>query len=248
MTGSSAPSGRTHHGSTPPLDMGFSPPTAVGEHALGQAGHPHLRKLEALRLVDGHDLHRVVGGQVRLGQLFLGLLDEAQVLDERRQTGVALDRRELLDAIEEPQQVLAAAGAGRGPQVGAADDALGQIEHRQVGGGIGQRIALTGTRSGSGRRQVGLDREVGHHLGGCATITVGPRRAGVAGQRREVAHADAVSAGRAAGAQRDRRVGVGQQLEPRQQVDDLGTAEQPADADDVDGNVACAREPRRRRG
>ena len=56
---------------------------AFGRRPLAQAGHDHVIELQALRLVDGHDLHRVLaGGQVgQRVELVQALLERLEVGD-----------------------------------------------------------------------------------------------------------------------------------------------------------------------
>ena len=82
------------------------------EQVLGQTGHDDVVELEPLRLVDRHDLHRVLlGGLHRRPLLLLALLDRVHVVEEGAQRQLALHRREGLDLVEERGEVPA---AGRG--------------------------------------------------------------------------------------------------------------------------------------
>ena len=104
----------------------------VGEDArpsaAGEPGHVDSGELEPLRLVDRHDLHRVVVGRVELGDILFGLIEQLQVLEEGGQPGVALDRGEAPREVEEAQQVLATAAAGGLPEPRPQDDRLREVE------------------------------------------------------------------------------------------------------------------------
>ena len=67
---------------------GIVPGTVVGEDARrlapGQSWNVHGVELEALGLVDGHHLHGVILGGVELGDVFFGVVEELEILDERR--------------------------------------------------------------------------------------------------------------------------------------------------------------------
>ena len=110
----------------------------VGEDArpsaARQPGHVDGGELEALGLVDRHDLHRVVVRRVELGHVLFGVIEELQVLEEGGQARVALHGGEAPGEIEEAQQVLAAPAARGVPEPGAQDDGLGEVEHREATG------------------------------------------------------------------------------------------------------------------
>jgi hypothetical protein len=84
--------------------------------------------------VDGHDLHSVDIGGMGLGDVLLGLFDEPQVVEEGGEPGIALDGREALGQVEEPQQVLTTALARRLPEARPLHDRLGQVEHGKARG------------------------------------------------------------------------------------------------------------------
>ena len=198
----------------------------------GQAGHVDGVELQALGLVDGHDLHRVGVGEVGLGQVVVGLVEQLEVLHEGPQPGVALDGGEALGQVEEPQQVLPPEVAGGPPQAGALDDGLGQLEHGHAGGGRGQGGPLgheAPEPAPGGLGQVGHGVDVGE--GGQPPDLGLP---GVAGDGGQVAQADAVPRALQDAQQGDGGAVVGQELEPGHQVDDLGAVEQAAGADDLD--------------
>ena len=218
--------------------VGEDPRRSLGP---GQTGDEHDGKLEALGLVDRHHLDRVAIARMGLGHILLGLVQQVQVLEEGRQAGITLDRREPLGQIEEAQQVLPPALPRGPPQPGAVDDRLGQVEDGQPERGSGQLAPLgpEPLQPGTGRgREVGHVVEPGQPVGQDAAVVALGQRRRETGDRGEVSEADAIARAAQHPQQRDRRGRVGDHLEPRDHVDDLGPVEEPARADDLHRHAA----------
>ena len=114
----------------------------VGEQVPSQSGNEHGPELESLRLVDGHDLHRVLGGRLDGGPfLLVPRLHGLDVVEERPQRQLAFQGREGMDLVEERSQVPlggkgpfgVGAGLDLGQQPGSPDDFGQELAHRPTG-------------------------------------------------------------------------------------------------------------------
>ena len=207
---------------------------AVGEdlrRALaGQSRHVHHVELQPLGLVDGHDLHRVGVGEVGLGQVVVGLVEQLEVLDERPQPGVALDGGEA----PRPGRGSAAGSRGRACRTPATARSARRPSRPGRGPACGWRLRPAPPvrrRSPASRRAASGERSGTASTSSMAAHSPISSAPGVAGHGGQVAQADAVARPLEDAQQSHRRAVVGQQLQPRHQVDDLGPVEQAARAD-----------------